>query len=255
MVLPILAINLISAASKKSRVSPNANKTRARVTVEGDLALRQVLDGFKPSIQRRIQRAGVLVAARIIAKQAKANAKKIKDSGLLAKSITYSIKTYKSGNVAGFVGPDMATKGRVERHKGEFSIKRTKSGRISKSKGSIRLNKQTTQSNAVPFRYAHLVEFGAARHSITFSLFGKKHHAKARPGSAGSTPNALKDSSGKMTVDHPGAKAQPFLRPAIDSKGREANSKMREKISERIEIEAEKLARKAAAKSAKKGAV
>lgn len=252
MPLPLAAIaatSLISGAKPSSRVSPNAARPRVRLDVD-DAAVRAALEGFKPSVQRRILRQAITAGARIIAKQAKANAKKIKDTGILAKSIKHKVKTYKSGRVVGFVGPDLRTRDTVDRYKGQLSIKRTKSGRVSKSKGAIALRRRTHREKAVPAFYAHLVEYGAAPHDITFRLFGQDNKAMAKPGSAGALPESLRTTSGRFTVKHPGAKARPFLRPALDSTRSQVNNEMGKKIREGIKREAEKLAKKSAGRRA-----
>jgi hypothetical protein len=48
----------------------------------------------------------------------------------------------------------------------------------------------------------------------------------------------------RRQVEHPGQVAQPFLRPAADSKAREALRKLSETLGTGIEREAKKLARR-----------
>jgi HK97 gp10 family phage protein len=64
--------------------------------------------------------------------------------------------------------------------------------------------------------YARFVEFGTAAHVI-----------KAR------APNRML-AVGVAQVQHPGARKKPFLRPALDSKGRDAVEAMREYVRRRL---------------------
>ncbi len=73
--------------------------------------------------------------------------------------------------------------------------------------------------------YAHMVEFCTAQHFIK-----PKHHK-----------SLFIAGLMKEIVDHPGAKAKPFMRPAIDSKAEEAIAAMADYMSERITKEVDKL--------------
>jgi HK97 gp10 family phage protein len=79
-------------------------------------------------------------------------------------------------------------------------------------------------------RLAHLVEFGTAPHPI-----------EAQPGKK----LAFTAKSGKRVVvtkvDHPGAKAQPFLRPAADTRHQEAISEIGRVAGVEVVAEAKKL--------------
>jgi HK97 gp10 family phage protein len=66
--------------------------------------------------------------------------------------------------------------------------------------------------------HAHLVEFGTAAHKIT----AKKGSALVVNG------KAVRD------VDHPGAKAKPFMRPSFDTGAQSALVAVGEKIRERL---------------------
>lgn len=66
--------------------------------------------------------------------------------------------------------------------------------------------------------YAHMVESGTKAHVI-----------KARPGSALNVHG-----SAVMSVQHPGARAKPFLRPALDSRATAAVEAVREYIRTRL---------------------
>ena len=73
--------------------------------------------------------------------------------------------------------------------------------------------------------YAHMVEFGTAAHKITAKNGG------------------MLNFGGRLvkSVDHPGARKRPFMRPAIDHKQGDAVEAMRAYIEARTPREIEKL--------------
>lgn len=95
------------------------------------------------------------------------------------------------------------------------------SGRMSKG----RVTYQVRAGNAKAF-YAHMVEYGTARHFI-------------KP--KGSRSALFFAGYAHGEVDHPGAKAKPFMRPAIDNKAREAVDTLSEYIVGRLPKEVAKL--------------
>ena len=76
--------------------------------------------------------------------------------------------------------------------------------------------------------YAHMVEFGTARHWI------KPKNRKSL-----FVAGLLREA-----VDHPGAKKEPFMRPAIDGKADEAIDAMAVYLRERIPKEIDRAGRK-----------
>lgn len=93
-----------------------------------------------------------------------------------------------------------------------------------------------------PFKYAHLVEKGTAIHAIGNGsrIRGKRHR---RIGPRGDMETYFDPGPQKGRL-HPGAKPEPFLRPAIDQ-NRQAIAQAIERISrERLDKEARKLAAK-----------
>ena len=76
--------------------------------------------------------------------------------------------------------------------------------------------------------YAHMVEFGTARHWI------KPKNRKSL-----FVAGMLREA-----VDHPGAKKEPFMRPAIDGKANEAIDAMAVYLRERIPKEIDRAGRK-----------
>lgn len=87
-----------------------------------------------------------------------------------------------------------------------------------------RITADVKAGNAKAF-YAHMVEFGTARHFIK---------AKNRK-------SLFYSGSGVEQVEHPGAKAKPFMRPAIDNKANAAIDALSEYIVTRLPKEIEKL--------------
>jgi HK97 gp10 family phage protein len=82
------------------------------------------------------------------------------------------------------------------------------------------------QTGQNPVNYAHLVEFGTGPHAIR----GKKGVLKI---------GGLVIRGG---VHHPGARPQPFLRPALDTQRREVRARFNYRINVGIERELKKLA-------------
>lgn len=75
--------------------------------------------------------------------------------------------------------------------------------------------------------YAHLVEFGTARHWIK---------PKSRK-------SLLLAGLAREVVEHPGAKPKPFMRPAFDTKAQDAIQAMADYIKKRLPRELKKHAR------------
>lgn len=123
------------------------------VQLIGDKKLIKKLKGLSTATQKKIVRPSVTKAVRVIAKDAKGRAPK--DTGLLKKSIGQRVKTYRSGNISGIVGPRSGFKRTVEID-GKAVIKN-------------------------PTKYSHLVEFGtsrkAARPFLRPALEAKKSEA------------------------------------------------------------------------------
>ena len=73
--------------------------------------------------------------------------------------------------------------------------------------------------------YAHMVEYGTGAHFI------KPKNRKS----------LFIAGLFKEGVNHPGAKKQPFMRPALDTKATEAMEAVAQYVRDRIPVEAEKL--------------
>jgi HK97 gp10 family phage protein len=99
---------------------------------------------------------------------------------------------------------------------------------------SIKIRKRRTAAGLVGFTlavmspHAHLVEWGTKAHKI---VAGKKGRSGAKTGK-----KALSDGSliYGAEVDHPGAQAHPFVRPAIDENQEAYLNKLREVLARAI---------------------
>ena len=137
-------------------------------------------------------------------KQVKANAPRLKSNknksgrtGLLRKAIAVKAKKFGRGNkkkILGLVGPKFST---------SITLK-----------NGLKIE---------PFRYAHLVERGAAPHKV--SPRGKE---KRKSFVGPIMPGRFK------SWMHPGAKAKPFMKPALDSVGSQIFNRFAEKMKEII---------------------
>lgn len=91
-------------------------------------------------------------------------------------------------------------------------------------------------------KYGHLVEFGTSPHVIKPS-YSRRVRTKLQTGrTIAHSGLGYKGRFGKK-VNHPGAAAQPYLRPAFDEGYGEIIKAMRRRIGVGIEREARKLAR------------
>ena len=126
------------------------------VTADGFRDVARNLEKLKRNVQRKVTRGAVTKAMRPVAKSAKANAKKIKDTGLLSRSIGTRTKTYaRSGVVISIVGAREGFRTRVKR-KGWDNT-------------TVDLFRKKKDGNLVevwadPAKYAHLVELGTKPH-------------------------------------------------------------------------------------------
>ena len=173
---------------------------------------------MKTAVKRRVIRSAITKAVRVLAKEAKKLAPK--DSGLLKKSIGQVVRTYKNGRIVGVVGPRRGFKQMVSRTK-RFPAKVGES--------VFQAGDFVVAELADPANYAHLVEFGTEPHSI-----GKGDDRVKKSGGAGS----------QIGSTHPGNRAQPFMRPAFESKKREAEATYVEGFRDAFARESMKLRKK-----------
>ena len=107
--------------------------------ISGVRELRKALKDLPANMQKRIFKVSVDSGLRVLRKAARTNARAVKDTGALAKSIDIKSKVYPSGFTYGAVGPDRSKSYPAPAHR------KTKSGTIR------------------PANYAHLVEDGTSR--------------------------------------------------------------------------------------------
>jgi HK97 gp10 family phage protein len=101
-------------------------------------------------------------------------------------------------------------------------------------------------TKVVPSNYVHLVEFGTRPHSL-----GKGARAKRKASKWGRERAAKPAKAGAAGNKHPGAKAKPFLRPAMRAAKKEAGQVALERLGKEIQKEIERQAKRLASKGAK----
>jgi HK97 gp10 family phage protein len=147
----------------------------ARLQVTGLAELQKFLDTLPAKMEANVMRGGLRAGATQIATTAKSNAPVGQPGG-------ENKKNY--GGYAGALRDSIRVGTKLKR------------GTVT---ASVKAGGKTKRGADV--YYAHFVEFGTARHTIT----GKD----GRPLSFGTTLT--------KSVDHPGAGARPFMRPALDA--------------------------------------
>lgn len=221
-------------------------------TIVGLKECQEALRQLPGKLQRRILRPAMTKATKPILMAVKRLAPR--DTGMLRKSITRKVVTYKSGTLVAVIGPD--TKHRVEA---------TRRGR---SKPMV----------VNPAKYAHLVEFGTRPHSLTKGDKLKRSGPGAQKALDRSIANVRRwaqqmatatpeqqvklqakiDRSRRLAAmnqkeqqstggaQHPGAKAQPFIRPAYDT----TRLQVQQIFAQEIAANIQKLAQKGLIKRA-----
>lgn len=151
--------------------------------VKGLAELAAALQQLPAKVEANLMRAALRAGAKVIAVQARANVHSV--SGVLAKSVRFGAKLQGRG-----------------------------SGRVS---GYVRAGGRGSKAAKAAF-YAHMVEFGTARHVI-----------KAPPGARLNVRGVF-----YRSVEHPGARKHPFMLPAFDAKGAAAVSAVAEYLRRRL---------------------
>lgn len=167
------------------------------VRVDNTAALAKTLRGYTPAVQRRLSRPGITKGARVINRAARANAPR--RSGELRRALWYVVRTYRSGVVAGVIGP----RNRYGRAKAPAATARP---------GALRRWK--LGRGRIPAKYAHLVHGGTAPHVLVRVRRGR----------------GLPD----RVVMHPGARANPFLADAWQSTSDEVGRILSQSLAEEI---------------------
>lgn len=97
--------------------------------------VRDALKGLSDRLKNRVMRSAISEALTPFVRAARAAAKTFKRTGLLAKSMGKTVRTYSSGVTFGAAGPDKNTIGRLR------------------------------GKNVIPGKYAHLPEYGTKAHN------------------------------------------------------------------------------------------
>lgn len=166
-------------AQQTSRLKGGGLSGALGLKADGFEELRAKLAALPDKVFRRVVAQASRKSMKIVISEARSNARAIKETGALAKSLGVKQKTYRrSGVQITIVGPRKGFKTSV-------ATKNEVTGKM------VIVNRD-------PQWYAHLVEFGTAPHDLGDGSNGRKGI-----------------STGGQR--HPGAKAKPFLRPAMDN--------------------------------------
>lgn len=178
------------------------------------------LEALKQGVRGRITRKAVSEAIKPILKDAKQRA--AKSSGLLTRSISHKVKTYRStGVTVGLIGPRRGLKklrvvAKSRRKRADLTkVVTTKTGKI----------RYVRERYVNPVRYAHLVELGRG----PIAVKGKR---------------ALTDASKFFGLRAAAVRPRPFLRTAWDAGRSQAQATIAGIIAAEIETLAAKKAPK-----------
>lgn len=185
------------------------------IKIHGLQELHKTLQELPATIERNVLRGGLKAAGEVIKEEARRRVSV--ESGALRDSIRVSMRV---------------------RTKAGWVNARVKAGStVTKKRVSARANGGVKVEYDNPW-YAHLVEFGTARHYI------KAKTAKAlilRGNKRASSGFAKRWTSWIIEgVDHPGARPKPFMRPAFDAKAQAAIEEMADYIRQRLPRELKK---------------
>lgn len=167
----------------------------AELAIQGLAELDRLLKELPANIERNVLRGGLRAAGKVVEDEARRLVPVAPPSGSNAKAY---------GAAAGALRASIRTAMRV----------RTKAGWV---------NAQVKAGNKHAW-YAHLVEFGTARHWI------KPRNRKS----------LFFAGLAREAVDHPGARPKPFMRPAFDGKSQAAIEAMADYIRQRLPKELKK---------------
>lgn len=185
-----------------SNVWNSSNNIGGEVRVDGLEDLKRALGQFPANVERNIMRGALRAGATEIADEARRLVPV--DTGQLKESIRVSVRPMPGGRIVATVKAG-----------GRFKV--YKSGKAVKGAPYRARRPSGGTDYFAPF-YAHFVEFGTSRHWI-----------KPKNRQSLFLAGLLREA-----VDHPGAKAKPFMRPAFDRKARAAVEAMAEYIRKRL---------------------
>jgi len=163
-----------------------------KTTVTGAPELFKALREINKKIARVELRKAINEASKLVLKDAKAAVPA--ETGSLRASLGIKI-VVKQDTIFGVVGP--------RKLKGAFGKGKNRKTNQTTAFGKSKAGRKAVSLGLDPVRYAHLVEYGTRRHTLT-----KGDRLGRKPGQIGKQSN-----HGPF---HPGARPQPFLRPALD---------------------------------------
>lgn len=182
------------------------------VKVLGAKEVLKSLEGVKDALRKRITRKALYQGAVIIRDEARRLAP-VRTGALKGAIVARTDKDPDvPGEYAGYVS--IANKPMVL----------TDAGKLVSSKSAAKRGTKGQKLN--PRRYAHLVEYGTQPHAVG------KSDVLERPGKKAKTVQ-------KGTL-HPGARAKPFLRPAVEAKREEAFRAIHDSLVREVVTEAAK---------------
>lgn len=170
------------------------------IHVKGLALLSKRLDEISAEIEKNVMRQALREGAKVIAEQAKVNAGSHRTS-------SKNKRLY--GGYAGALRDSI----------------RVGSGKVRRGvvTASVRAGGMKTKAGADVY-YANWVEYGTAAHAIVARLSNGKNAASRINRQAKKMRTALNISGNWVgpAVVHPGARARPFMRPALEAKAQEA---------------------------------
>lgn len=200
------------------------------MTMTGHVELERLFRSFpKEAMSNKIAMVALDAGAGVLKAQAASNASKIKDTGLLSKSVKVK-HTKKKGDKTRLVviGPTHMKR----------AFRRTQSGKL-RGVSMKRVNEERAKGTKVVFmdpgNYGHLVEFGTNPHIIR----PKNKKALTIGGEGGAV---------RKLALHSGANPKPFMRPAFDAKKEQAAKKTADKLNELLMAHARRRIKRRAAK-------
>ena len=183
-----------------------------RAKLDGLAGMLGVLDDVEKKAARKGIRRGITDGSRAVLQAARANVPE--DTKSLKKALGYRVRSYRGGvSVVGVVGARRDVKG-DKKQRFRFKV-----GERTKADGT------KADVYAVPANYVHLVEFGTQPHALGkgSSLLRVKRGRVTRRG------------AGQHGAMHPGARPQPFLRPAYHSTKGQVTAAVVRRVGEEID--------------------
>lgn len=166
--------------------------------IKGLAELKKVLEGLPAKLEANIMRGALRAGAKVIATQAKA---------LVPVGAPNDRNAVRYGGRPGLLRDSIRIGTKIDRKSGSVLATVSAGGKV---KGGDAY-------------YAHMVEWGTRPHII-----------KIRVPNGNSAKGGQPKSWTTLTLQHPGARAQPFMRPALDATSTAAVEAVREYIRKRL---------------------